>query len=248
MIAALEQLTPQNHARIGVLRLDWQLLAQHYGQITDLPLVHHLVSSPAQIAGQPEAATTQAESSILSAIRAATAEQRQHILEHYLTERVSSVLRLPMERMDIQQPLTALGLDSLMAIELKNSLEHELEIRIPIVTFLQGPSITQFASQLRNQLAETILEAPLTDTPAAQTDAERQQPQSDQIPNQDINKLLNQLNVEELQAQINEQGIEISQNLSSQEAEKLLTQLDQLSDQQVDSLLKQIAQKEDFNR
>jgi hypothetical protein len=64
------------------------------------------------------------------------------------------------------QPLTALGLDSLMAIELKNQLEFELAIRISIVMFLQGPSIAQFATQLLDQLVAAIpMPAVSTNTP-----------------------------------------------------------------------------------
>ena len=39
-----------------------------------------------------------------------------------------------------------------MAIELKNRYELELKVRIPIVTFLQGPSIEQFTKQVLEQI------------------------------------------------------------------------------------------------
>ena len=35
-----------------------------------------------------------------------------------------------------------------MAIELKNRMELDLQIRLPIVTLLQGPSMTQLVNQV----------------------------------------------------------------------------------------------------
>src|SRR5262249_42072314 len=61
-------------------------------------------------------------------------------------------LRLPVSKMDVQESLTALGLDSLMAIELKNRIELDLSVRIPMMAFLQEPSIAQFTTQLLDQL------------------------------------------------------------------------------------------------
>ena len=41
-----------------------------------------------------------------------------------------------------------MGLDSLMAVELKNRIAVDLGVNLPMVTFLSGPSVEQAASQL----------------------------------------------------------------------------------------------------
>ena len=56
-----------------------------------------------------------------------------------------------------------------MAIELKNRIELELKVRIPIVIFLQGPSIEQFATQVLRQITTIAPE------PSADRDAENLQ-------------------------------------------------------------------------
>src|SRR5207244_8964479 len=53
------------------------------------------------------------------ALRAIKQEERQALLESYLQKQVARVLRIAPSRLDWQQPLSTLGLDSLMVIELQ---------------------------------------------------------------------------------------------------------------------------------
>ena len=59
---------------------------------------------------------------------------------------------LSASRLDVQQPLSNLGLDSLMAVELKNRIAVDFGVNVPMVTFLSGPSVEQAAAQLLHQL------------------------------------------------------------------------------------------------
>ena len=238
VLAALELLIPQNLARVGVLKLDWKLLQEFYPQITALPLVRHLVDGKQKTDVEVNKAVASG-SIILATLMQAKSDERAQILQSYLSEQVAGVLRMPADLLDSNQPLTALGLDSLMAIELKNRLELELAVRIPIVTFLQGPSIAQFTAQLldqlhtKNEILETI--DPQSRVPTV-VDA-------DSLSKQDAASLLSQLD----QPTTNGQNghTEALLDLSPQDAQALLAQLDQLSDEQVDALLGQMARKEE---
>ena len=64
--------------------------------------------------------------------------QRGELLQTYVKEQVARVLGLSPPQLDIEQPLTNLGLDSLMAVELKNRIFSDLGINVPMVRFLQG--------------------------------------------------------------------------------------------------------------
>ena len=74
---------------------------------------------------------------------AASAAQRQPLIEAFLVEQTAHVLRCSPSKVDVQQPLTQLGIDSLMAVELKNRVEGDLGLTLPVTALLQGPSLAQ---------------------------------------------------------------------------------------------------------
>ena len=80
--------------------------------------------------------------------------ERPRLLQSYLSEQVARVLGLSASRLDLQQPLSNLGLDSLMAVELKNRIAVDLGVNVPMVKFLQGPSVEQAATQILDQLTQ----------------------------------------------------------------------------------------------
>lgn len=247
VLAALELLVPQDVARVGVIKLDWQLLREFYAQITTLPLVTHLVAETQDRSAQQTSAGTAEGSVTLRQLQVADQAERQRLMVSYLSEQVAGVLRVSAERLDTEQPLTALGLDSLMAIELKNHIERELKVRIPIVTFLQGPSITQFAEQVLEQIATVAAEeetVPTTQEELAalddQVDAEQLLAQLDQLSDTEVDDLLTQMLQEQTPVDVATSG-----GVSPQEAEQLLQQLDGLSDESINALLSQMVQKED---
>ncbi|MDQ2646274.1 MAG: acyl carrier protein [Myxococcota bacterium] len=53
------------------------------------------------------------------------------------------------EALDAAAPLSSLGFDSLMAVQLKNQIEADLGVVVPVIQFLDGPSL--------NQIVESVL-------------------------------------------------------------------------------------------
>src|SRR5208283_2064684 len=90
------------------------------------------------------------------ALFAAEPAQRPQLLRSYLSEQVARVLGLSASKLDVEQPLSNLGLDSLMAVELKNRIAVDLGVNVPMVRFLEGPSVAQAAAQVLDQLTAEV--------------------------------------------------------------------------------------------
>ena len=88
----------------------------------------------------------------------------QLLLEFYLQELVVQVLQIPLSQVNLQQPLSSLGLDSLRVFELKNRIEVDLEVTVSVADFFEGLSLAQLAIKILAQLAtaDFIPSVPLT--------------------------------------------------------------------------------------
>jgi phthiocerol/phenolphthiocerol synthesis type-I polyketide synthase D len=105
------------------------------------------------------------------AILAAEPDERRRLLQMHLADLVARVLGLSASKLDLQQPLSNLGLDSLMAVELKNRIAVDLGVNVPMVTFLSGPSVEQASDQLLQQLATGTSVSSISPSPAAEPSA-----------------------------------------------------------------------------
>src|SRR5205085_653595 len=68
-------------------------------------------------------------------LMAADAAERQRLLEAYVREQTARVLRVNPSRLHTRRGINTLGLDSLALIELKNHIESELSVSLPLGSF-----------------------------------------------------------------------------------------------------------------
>jgi len=84
---------------------------------------------------------------------AADEGERRRLLASYLREQAAGKLGLAPSQLDIEAPLHQLGVDSLVAVELRAQIERDLGIVVPVVRLLDGPSVTGLAGWLAEQLS-----------------------------------------------------------------------------------------------
>lgn len=147
--------------------IDWSQLYPSGGRCTSLPYYpwqrerywfedththqHEHRSDTSEVTGESstlQAIEPEVEWSLKSdRLLAAAPEERKPLLESSLRELFAKVLGFPAAKVDLQQPLYSLGLDSLMAVELRNRIEANLGVVVPLEDFL-GFSVAQFVTRV----------------------------------------------------------------------------------------------------
>jgi natural product biosynthesis luciferase-like monooxygenase protein len=145
---ALDLLLGSDRPHVAVAAIDWPQVLRVAPTLRRSPLLQEL------IARHPEWATDVRSSIIRDELLGLPAAAREARLSAYVLDKVADVLQIPPPRLDLDRPLSDVGLDSLMAIELKNRLEGELGVHVSMVTFLEGPSIRQLAAEVTRELGD----------------------------------------------------------------------------------------------
>ncbi len=69
-------------------------------------------------------------------------------IEHYITKKVADLLKIPFSRVDVHCPLNMMGIDSLMAMEMKTDIEEEMGIEFPFEALFLGAGISDLTAHV----------------------------------------------------------------------------------------------------
>src|SRR5262249_37297949 len=103
-----------------------------------------------------DAALTRGHRKTASSLRATLVElepdARRQRLEQELAASLGRILDAAPEQLDVGASIENLGLDSLMLTQLQNWILRSLDINVPMIKLLKGPSIVTLAAELLVQL------------------------------------------------------------------------------------------------
>jgi acyl transferase domain-containing protein/acyl carrier protein len=205
-LEVLKRLLGQGAIQVVALPVNWRQYRDFYPAGSEPPLLSQLAHEEAEV---PRQADRPGEKRGLTsaALLAAEPGERHQLLQSYLSAQVARVLGLSASKLDLQQPLSNLGLDSLMAVELRNRIAIDLGVKVPVVKFLQGFSVDEAVTQVLDQLTAEGSSPPAPLAPAVTQ-------QQDPIEKQNAEQLLANLD-----------------QLSDEKVDSLLT--DMLADERV---------------
>jgi acyl transferase domain-containing protein/acyl carrier protein len=145
-VRTLSHLLGLSATQVAVMGVDWARWRSESRQGLNPPLITDLLRVPV---GKPAVGDANGrEESLNDLLRRADPQERRRLLESYLRDHVAGKLGLTPERLDIQSPLNHLGVDSLIAVELRTQIERDLGIVVPVVQLLDGPSVAALADRI----------------------------------------------------------------------------------------------------
>lgn len=132
--AALGRALRLGLSHVGIAKSDWQRVSRTH----DGPIPRRLsrLVKPAEHSSEGFDAARLRED-----LQTAGPAGRALMLRRFVSEEVARVLGTSARSIDLQQPLAELGLDSLMAVDLKNRIERALSIQLPARELMQQPTV-----------------------------------------------------------------------------------------------------------
>lgn len=150
-LEVLMSLLERDITQVAVMPIDWQEWQQYHSASTTSLYLSHLWNRSQRTPEQPRSVSAE-ESISYARLRSLPSKEQVSLVSIYLRQQVARILHIARSKLDVQQPLNRMGLDSLMALELKNRIAADLGLTFPVVKLLQGPSIAQLAVQLLDQM------------------------------------------------------------------------------------------------
>ena len=150
-VCALEQAIGQQAAQLAVVPIDWAAFLARFPAGRIPVLLSELSREPRHAAAGEQPAAGQ--SGLLRRLDAASPGNRRRVLAAYLDEQARLALGLdPQIPLDPRRPLSELGLDSLMAIELRSRLSSAAGQVLPATVLFDYPTIESLAGYLAGEV------------------------------------------------------------------------------------------------
>lgn len=156
-IEAMVRVLRLKPAHIGVMDVDWDRWRQTNSAAVGSPKFAGLFESAAGGGG--------AATGLVEELVPLDADGRRQHLTQTLAEDVAKVLRLPVDRLDMSRPLTDMGVDSLLMVEVQLAVERRVGLEVTVMELSRGYSVAQLAAHLLDRLAAAAPSAKGTATP-----------------------------------------------------------------------------------
>ncbi len=160
-VGFLEEILERSESELAVLPIRWKGFLKRFEGIEIPAILSHFVSEGDQSTDNGPAEKPE----LVIRLEEADADERLKILTEYLRQRTVNVLGLDEDYpLDPKKPLSEMGLDSLMAIEMKNALDRGVGKKLPATMVFNYPTIEDLAGYLLTDVLKLAEAAEEVDT------------------------------------------------------------------------------------
>ncbi|MEU4159274.1 type I polyketide synthase [Actinoplanes sp. NPDC026670] len=166
-LVALDRALGRDETTLVVADVDWSLFAPAYAAARPRPLLDDLPDAQQALqSGKPAPEGDSRTGELRRALLAVEpGRRRRTVLVDRCRQEVGRVLRMDPARVNATAPFTSMGLDSLMALEVKKGLETAVEAALPATLAWRYPTIDALAPFLAERMG-IPLDAPTAAGPA----------------------------------------------------------------------------------
>jgi acyl carrier protein len=154
-LKSLKMILDGDRRQVAVMPTNWTVFNQAHKDdtipvsslLSDLILIKEIEQTREDKAGKKLMGT-----SFRERLLSAAPEEKGELLKKYIQEQVARALRMSASKIGADQALGTLGLESLMAIELRNRLEADLKVKLSATLIWNYPTINQLTTYLAGKL------------------------------------------------------------------------------------------------
>ena len=149
-IAALEKILAGNNPHKVVADINWDLFKELYEQAGKQSFLAEILLDSEATDGEDsekqDTLTQKVKAEILDKLKKVSLEKRQEILTEHIREQVAQVLGLSSSQLpEVNLGFMAMGMDSLMTVDLKNRLQNQLGINLAQTIAMEYPTIAKLS-------------------------------------------------------------------------------------------------------
>ena len=151
MLAALTQLVRSAVAQVAVAKIDWPVFVELY----QLQKQHLLLEDFTNEQGRVDNKLDMSVPSLQEQWQNLAETERERVLNRYLQEKLTAILKLDYDDWSgLEQGFFQMGVDSLMAIELKNQLEADFKTALPATLIFDYPTLKKLADYMSDEVLQ----------------------------------------------------------------------------------------------
>ena len=137
----------------GAWRFRTDIIIANYDN-TPVMTIRGLEGSARRMAMSSAVAQTNGAVAGADAFKAAkTDQERLKVLHEIISRHVGGIVKMPVAQIRPTMTFKGMGLDSLMAVQLRNHLEKDFEVKVPVGMFWAHPTIRDYSEYLLGLLA-----------------------------------------------------------------------------------------------
>ena len=184
---AFSKVSAYQPAQIGIMDVSWHRWSQYEPKGGSSPRFIELVKAESESDNQDSG------NLLANQLIALDENGRLEMLSLLIAEQVSETLRLPSDAIDTSHPLTQMGIDSLLGVELQIGLNMKFGIELSALELIKGNNIVQIAEIALKKLNLDDISAEANEATAP----EQADQKIDDLNNEALDELLSQLIVKE---------------------------------------------------